>query len=310
MESFGAHVKLVYAAAPVKTGQACPNIVHRSGAGVGRRSRAERASQNSSASFIICPDPTFFLVTMAKPESAPDPALIEDLVLANRILANEGVLDGYGHVSARHDRNPQRFLISQHRTPVAVTAADIMVLDLDANAADASGGRLTLERFIHSEIYRARPDVMAVVHSHSPAVIPFGVTGVPLRPIWHVSAFLGLADIPVFEIRNVAGPATDLLIRSASLGASLAGSLGDAPVVLMRGHGSTAVGATLKQVVYRAIYTEMNARLQLQSMQLGEVNFLTPEESATAAPFIEGDYSLSKPWEFWLKRMRSTDRNV
>jgi HCOMODA/2-hydroxy-3-carboxy-muconic semialdehyde decarboxylase len=231
--------------------------------------------------------------------------LVDQLVLANRILANEGVLDGYGHVSARHDKNPQRFLMSRHRTPMAVTASDVMVLDLDANPADGSPGQAALERFIHSEIYRARPDVMAVVHSHSPGVIPFGVTPTPLRPIWHVSAFLGLGVIPVFEIRDAAGPATDLLIRTPALGAALARTLRDAPVVLMRGHGSTTVADSLKLAVFRAIYTEMNARLQLDASRLGAVNFLTPEEARTAAAFIEGEFSVSKPWEFWMKRLAS-----
>ena len=187
--------------------------------------------------------------------AAPDPQLIEDLVLANQILANEGVLDGYGHVSARHDKNPDRFLISCHRTPRAVQKGDIMVLDLDANAADGSSGKLTGERFIHSEIYRARPDVMAIVHSHSPGVIPFGITGNRLRPVWHVSCFLGLCKVPLFEIRDTEGPATDLLILTPGRGKALAKSLDRAPVVLMRGHGSTTVGVSLKQAVFRAIFT-------------------------------------------------------
>jgi ribulose-5-phosphate 4-epimerase/fuculose-1-phosphate aldolase len=242
-------------------------------------------------------------------ESAPDPALLEDLVVANRILYDQGVLDGFGHVSARHDKNPAHFLISQHRTPAAVTTADIMALDLEGNATDNSGRKLTLERFIHSEIYKARPDVMAIVHSHSPAVIPYGVTRTPLRPVWHVSAFLGTTDIPVFEIRDVAGPATDLLIRTPYLGHALARSLKQAPVVLMRGHGSTTVGASVKQAVYRAVYTELNARLQFEAMQMGEVNFLTSEEAATAAPFMDGELSISKPWELWLQRVRAAEKS-
>jgi ribulose-5-phosphate 4-epimerase/fuculose-1-phosphate aldolase len=240
--------------------------------------------------------------------ASPDPQLIRDLVLANHILANEGVLDGYGHVSVRHDKNPERFLISQHRTPMAVKVEDVMVLDLDAQAADGSIGKLTGERFIHSEIYRARPDVMAVVHSHSPGVIPFGITGKRLKPVWHVSCFLGLHKVPLFEIRDTEGPATDLLILTPERGKALAASLKEAPVVLMRGHGSTTVGVSLKQAVFRAIYTEMNARLQLEAMKIGKVNYLTKEESATAAEFIESEFSVEKPWEYWVQRLRNAQR--
>ena len=243
-----------------------------------------------------------------KSSPAPDPHLIEDLVLANHILSNEGVLDGYGHVSARHDKNPERFLISRHRTPMAVAKEDIMVLDLDANAADGSSGQLTGERFIHSEIYRSRPDVMAVVHSHSPGVIPFGVTGRRLKPVWHVSCFLGLTKIPVFEIRDTEGDATNLLILTPARGKAVARSLDQAPVVLMRGHGSTTVGVSLKQAVYRAIFTEANAKLQLEAMKIGKVNYLTRAESATAAEFIEGEFSVSKPWEYWVERVRNARR--
>ncbi len=254
------------------------------------------------------------MATRKKPgsNSAPEPQLIEDLVLANQILSNEGVLDGYGHVSARHDKKPDRFLISRHRTPMAVTKEDVMVLDLDARdvnaAADGARGKLTGERFIHSEIYRARPDVMAIVHSHSPGVIPFGITGKRLKPVWHVSCFLGLTKVPLFEIRDTEGPATDLLILTPARGKALAATLKDAPVVLMRGHGSTTVGVSLKQAVFRAIYTEMNARLQLEAMKLGKVNYLTPEESATAAEFIESEFSVEKPWEYWVQRARNAQR--
>ncbi len=240
--------------------------------------------------------------------STPDPQLIDDLVLANHILSNEGVLDGYGHVSARHDKSPDRFLISCHRTPRAVQKGDIMVLDLDANAADGSSGQLTGERFIHSEIYRARPDVMAIVHSHSPGVIPFGITGNRLRPVWHVSCFLGLCKVPLFEIRDTEGPATDLLILTPGRGKALAKSLDRAPVVLMRGHGSTTVGVSLKQAVFRAIFTEMNAKLQLDAMKIGKVNYLTKQESVTAAKFIESEFSVSKPWEYWVQRLADAKR--
>src|SRR5438128_11603669 len=164
----------------------------------------------------------------------PDPKLVEDLVAANRILVDQGVLDGYGHVSARHDRDPTRYLMSRSIAPELVTAADIMEYDLDSDPVDARGRGSYLERFVHGELYKARPDVKAVVHSHSPSVIPFGVTSVPLRPIFHLSSFLG-AGAPVFEIREAGGPATDMLIRTPELGAALSRTHGAAPVALMRG---------------------------------------------------------------------------
>jgi len=230
-------------------------------------------------------------------DNAPDPALIEDLVLANRILADQGVLDGFGHVSARHDKYPDRFLMSQSRAPAAVTTADIKQFELDGRPI-GEVLKPPLERFIHSEIFRARPEVMAVVHSHSPAVIPFGVTDVPLRAICHVSAFIGVRA-PVFEIRDAAGDDSSLLITTPYLGTALAKALGNATLVLMRGHGDAVVGGSVRQAVYRAIYTEMNARQQSESMRLGSVNFLTKGEAASAALSVESD--LSKPWEHWKK---------
>ena len=232
-------------------------------------------------------------------DNARDPALIEDLVLANRILADQGVLDGFGHVSARHDKYPDRFLMSQSRAPAAVTMADIKQFELDGRPI-GEVHKPPLERFIHSEIFRARPEVMAVVHSHSPAVIPFGVTDVPLRAICHVSAFIGIRA-PIFEIRDTAGEDSSLLITTPYLGTALAKALGNAPVVLMRGHGAAMVGGSIRQAVYRAIYTEMNARQQSEATRLGSVNFLTTGEAASASVTIESD--LSKPWEHWKKML-------
>ena len=239
-------------------------------------------------------------------DNPPDPALIEDLVLANRILADQGVLDGFGHVSARHDKYPNRFLMSQSRAPAAVTTADIKQFELDGRPI-GEVLKPPLERFIHSEIFRARPEVMAVVHSHSPAVIPFGVTDVPLRAICHVSAFIGVRA-PVFEIRDTAGDDSSLLITTPYLGTALAKALGNAPLVLMRGHGDAVVGGSIRQAVYRAIYTEMNARQQSEAMRLGSVNFLTKGEAASAALSIESD--LSKPWEHWLKCLKGGHHRV
>jgi HCOMODA/2-hydroxy-3-carboxy-muconic semialdehyde decarboxylase len=231
----------------------------------------------------------------------PNGELVRDLVAANHILFNEGVVDGFGHVSARDDRNPGRFLLSRSIAPGTVTARDIMEHDLEGEPVDAKGRRPYLERYIHSEIYRSRPDVQAVVHSHSPSVVPYGVTGTQLRPIFHMSGFLGLTT-PIFEIRDAGGPATDMLIRDRGLGAALAKSLGNATFALMRGHGSVAVGTSIKQVVYRAIYAEVNARLQSEAARLGSITFLNEQEAARAMATNDG--VLDRPWELWKAAVR------
>ena len=223
-------------------------------------------------------------------------SLIDELVAANHILFQQGVLDGFGHVSARDGGRADRFLLARSMAPALVKAADIMQFDLDGEPLDDERTPY-LERFIHSEIYRARPDAMAIVHSHSPCVIPFGVaSGAPLRAICHMSGFLRSAT-PVFEIRTVAGPASDLLIRNRKLGAALARSLGASAVVLMRGHGSTTVGASLRQAVFRAIYTEVNARLQSEALRLGPVTYLNDEEADLASATNDGQ--INRAWELW-----------
>lgn len=226
------------------------------------------------------------------------PERLHDLVAANRILAAQQVLDGFGHVSVRHDADPSRFLIARSMAPALVTAADIVACDLDGIIHDAAGRRSYLERFIHGAIYRARPDVQAVVHSHSPTLIPFGVTGTRLRPVCHMSGFLGSGGAPVFEIRDVVGETSDMLVRNLALGSALARVLGDASVALMRGHGSVVVGVSVKQAVYRAIYAEANAKLQLQASLLGSPVFLSPDEADSAA--ATNDEQLDRPWALWL----------
>jgi ribulose-5-phosphate 4-epimerase/fuculose-1-phosphate aldolase len=229
-----------------------------------------------------------------------DSALIDDLVAANRILVDQGVLDGYGHVSVRHPADPQRYLMSRSIAPELVTAADVMEYDLDSNPVDARGRATYLERFIHGEVYRARPDVKAVVHDHSPSVIPFGVSTAPLRPLYHMSAFLG-GGVPVFDIKTASGQSTDMLVRNAALGKSLAQTLGSRPVALMRGHGAVVVGASLPLVVFRAVYTEMNARLQAQAMALGgPVTYLDDEEARRAEASVGG--TVPRPWELWRRK--------
>lgn len=238
----------------------------------------------------------------ATPASAgpADPALIEDLVDANCILFDQGVVDGFGRISARHDKDPNRFLLSRSMAPGLVTAADIMEFDLDGTPVDAQGRTVYLERFIHGEIYRLRPDVGSVVHSHSPAVIPFGVSHVPLKPVFHMSSFLG-AGVPVFEIRDAGGPATDMLIRSRELGHAMAVALGDHPVILMRGHGSAVVGPSTRHAVFRAVYTEVNARLESEALRLGDVTFLNEDEAAKA--MATNAALVDRPWELWRTKM-------
>lgn len=231
----------------------------------------------------------------------PDPALLEKLAIANRILYDQNVVDGFGHVSVRHDKSPEHFLLSCNRAPGLVSPDDILTYDLNGDLAVASDKRSYLERFIHSEIYRARPDVMSVVHSHSQSVIPFGATGQRLRPIFHMSGFLGSGSA-LFEIRD-AGGNTDLLIRDTGLGKALAQSLGKHNCVLMRGHGSTTVAPSLELAVYRAIYAEVNAKLQIQAAALGPVNFLNEEEAALAAASTEGQ--VVRAWDLWRGRIGS-----
>ncbi len=238
-------------------------------------------------------------------------ALIDDLVSANHILYNEAVVDGFGHVSVRHDTRDDRFLLAAGLAPAVVTADDILELDFEGNVHDAQGRRSYLERFIHSEIYKARPDVVAVVHSHSPAIIPFGVTRATLRPVCHMSGFLGFST-PVFDIRDTAGENNDMLVRSNALGKALADSLGKNDFALMRGHGSITVAKSLKLVVARAIWAEMNAKLQTEAMRLaavvgdGEVSYLTPGEAAGSMAINET--VVDRPWQLWKAKANSAQR--
>ena len=241
-------------------------------------------------------------------ENAELAATIQDLVDANLILSDQGIVDAFGHVSARDPQDAARFLIARNVAPRLVQPQDIVACAVDSGEAlQPDAPRLYLERYIHSEIYRRRPDVMAVVHSHSPAVLPFGIVrGARLRPVCHMSGFLG-EGAPVFEIRDVAGEASDLLIRNRELGAALAGTLGDARVVLMRGHGSTVVGESLRIAVYRAVYTELNARLLLQALPLGEVNTLTVAEADATRITNEGQ--VERPWLLWKQQARERSRS-
>jgi len=237
----------------------------------------------------------------ADPSPADHRALVDKLVVANRILAHHGIVDGFGHVSVRAPQDGT-FLLSRSLAPATVTAADILRFDFDGNALDGDTRAPYLERFIHGEIYRARPDVVSVVHNHSPSVIPFGAVKRPLKPLYHMSAFIG-AGSKHFEIRE-AGGNTDMLIRNRPLGVALARSLGDGSVVLMRGHGCTVVGNSIEQAVYRAIYTEMNARLQREAQDMGEPEFLNAEEAEKATAMMEG--TMLRSWNLWVAEIGPT----
>ena len=206
-------------------------------------------------------------------------AAIEELVLANRILNDRGVLDAYGHVSIRHPANPNRYLMARAIAPGLVTAEDILEFDLDSNPVDRRGRSLFVERFIHGEVYKSRPQVNSVIHTHSMGVIPFSITQTPLRPVIHNASFL-YVGVPVWEIRE-AGGTTNMLVRDGKLGQSLAAALGDKPVALMRGHGNVVVGPNVRVATARAIFTDENARMQAVALSFGgPVNYISPDEGA------------------------------
>jgi len=261
-----------------------------------RRQFIARCAVCLSAGFV----PSTLFARQQPPVSASASAedLINDLVAANRILAQEGVVDAYGHVSARHTTATNRFLLSRSVAPELVTAADVMEYDLDANAVSPAGRLSYLERFIHSEIYKARPDVNAIVHCHTPSIIPFGTSTVPLRPVYLMSSFIA-EGVPVFEIRD-AGGMTDLLIKDGRLGRALAQVLANKPAALMRGHGAVVVGQTISTVVGRSIYLDMNARLQAEAIALGgRVTYLDPEE---ARRWDAGNGTYDRAWELWKRK--------
>jgi len=224
--------------------------------------------------------------------------LVDDLVAANRILAQEGVVDAYGHVSARNTRATNRFLLSRSVAPELVTAADVMEYDLEGHAVSPAGRSSYLERFIHSEIYKARSDVNAIVHCHTPSIIPFGASTVRLQPIYLMSSFIA-KGVPVFEIRD-AGGMTDMLVSDGRLGRALAQVLADKPAALMRGHGAVVVGHTIPTVVGRSIYLDVNARLQAEAIALeGKVTYLDSEE-ARRWDAANGTYD--RAWELWKRK--------
>lgn len=208
--------------------------------------------------------------------------LFQDLVIAYRLLAEHGIIDAYGHVSVRSPDNPQRFWMARSIAPELVTEADMMEFTLESEPVAAGGHKPVNERFIHGEVYKVRPEVMAVVHNHSPSVIPFACTHTSLQPIFHMGAFIGLG-VPNWEIRE-AREGTDMLVRDTYLGASLARKLGKHPAALMRGHGAVVVGESLQVAVGRSVYLEQNARMQFQAEMLAggrrPITFMDDKEVA------------------------------
>ena len=226
--------------------------------------------------------------------------VIEDLVTANHILANEGVLDGYGHVSVRSPENPNHYFLARAGAPGLVSAPDIVEYDLESKAISNTAVTGYTERFIHGEIYKARPEIMAVVHCHCSEVIPFADTGVPLQPMHHMGWFIG-QGVPVFEIRN-AGGETDMLIRTPALGKAVAEALDSKSAVLMRGHGAAIAATSLHLVVGMSYYLNLNARLQYQAMQLGQLGGkkVTPLDAEESKKAVQ-DYERS--WDDWKSRL-------
>ena len=233
-----------------------------------------------------------------------EPALMADLAAAGRILVTQGVMDGFGHVSLRHPQAPNRYFMARSIAPALVTPADIIEYDLDSNPCNANGRGSFLERFIHGEIFKARPDIMSVVHSHSPSVIPFGLVNVPIQAMFHNAAFLA-AGVPVFDIREKFG-ATDMLVGNGAKGVALAAVMGKKDIAMMRAHGSVACGPTLQTAVFRAVYTEVNARVQHWTLALGggaPVAALDSEEGLLADAVNQT--AGMRAWDLWRSQVRA-----
>jgi ribulose-5-phosphate 4-epimerase/fuculose-1-phosphate aldolase len=223
---------------------------------------------------------------------------IDELHTATRILVGEGILDGFGHVSTRHPDLPDRYFMLISNLGGPATEIRVLELDADSNPVRSGDARPSIERFIHGEVYRQRPDVLAIVHTHAPSLIPFGVCDVPLRPLYHMGGFLENGP-PVFDIRTKHG-VTNMLVTTQEIGQSLASSLGAQAMVLMRGHGATVVGTSLKEAVFRSVYATQNAQLLPIAMQLGQPTFLDPGEARLADELHHA--VVGRPWEYWIRK--------
>ena len=224
---------------------------------------------------------------------------LEELVTANRILAEEGVVDSFGHISIRHPENPDRYLLSRSRAPECIEVNDIMEFTLEGEPVDPQGRSPYAERAIHGSVYEARPEINSVVHNHSPNVIPFGVTGTRLKPMLHMAAGMG-ATVPIWDSRTSFGDTT-LLVRTMEMGRDLAARIGDNRAALMRGHGCVVLGRSVREAVFTSVYVEVNAKLQFKAAMLGEITFLS-EGEINAILERRGSYTFERAWESWCGR--------
>lgn len=225
---------------------------------------------------------------------------IQTVVYANRILDCEGVVDAYGHVTCRHPGNPDHYLMSRSRAPGLIERGDIMEFTIEGEPLDQKDRVVYGERYIHGALLEARPDLNAVVHHHSHAVIPFGVTGIPLKPILHVGAGIGL-EVPVWDIRDNFG-GTDMLVRDMEQGRDLAKAVAGGNVALMRGHGAVVGGRTVKEAVMLSVYLQINAQLQAEAIRLGDPTYLNEEEVVKCKEMFYSDLSTNRVWEYFCDR--------
>ncbi len=229
--------------------------------------------------------------------SDPDEDRVSELVIANHVLADQGVLDGFGHITVRSAKNPDHYFMAVSRAPAIVKRADIVEFDdKDGAPVKPESRALYSERFIHGQIYRARPDVQSVIHAHTPEVLPFGVTKTPFRPVIHVAYFMGFDPVPVFEIRDADGEDNKMLVNNPKTGDALAKVLGQRSVVLMRGHGMTVVGGSIQEVVFRGVYTKVNAQVELEALRLGPPIFLNKFEVGRSERIV-------RQWEAWAVKV-------
>jgi HCOMODA/2-hydroxy-3-carboxy-muconic semialdehyde decarboxylase len=232
--------------------------------------------------------------------SDPDEDRVSELVIANHILADQGVLDGFGHITVRSARNPDHYFMAVSRAPAIVKRSDIVEFDdKDGAPVKPETRALYSERFIHGQIYRARPDVQSVVHAHTPEVLPFGLTNTPFRPVIHVAYFMGFDAVPVFEIRDADGEDNKMLVNNPKTGDALAKVLGQRSVVLMRGHGMTVVGGSIQEAVFRGVYTKVNAQVELETLRLGQPVFLNKFEVGRSERIV-------RQWEAWAVKVDPT----
>lgn len=229
-------------------------------------------------------------------------SVIRKLAVANRILAAEGVVDAFGHISVRHPGQSDRYLLSRSRSPELVQVDDIMVFDLDGTPSDPRGRTPYLERFIHGAVYQARPDVFSVVHNHAYDVIPFSVSKTPLRPVSHTCGRIGF-PIPVWDIRDKFGD-TRLLVENMEHGRDLVACLGKSTVALMRGHGCVVTGSSIEDAVMTSIYLRVNAQLQMNAMRLGEVTYLSLGEISLNSSANQPKIGNERAWEYLCSRAK------